>query len=155
VPEKPLLGKITKRLASLPKDFQLFIIAIALIGFSQSVVNSVFNNYLNEIFHISNYQRGLLELPREIPGFLVVFFSAVFFFLSSRRLAAFANLLASAGIALIGLYSPVFSIMLLWLLVYSMGQHIFIPLNQSLGMDFAGEGKTGRDRKSTRLNSSH
>jgi predicted MFS family arabinose efflux permease len=118
--------------------------SIALIGFSQSVVNSVFNNYLNEIFHISDYQRGLLEMPRELPGFLVVLFSAVFFFLSSRRLAAFANLLAAAGIALIGLYSPLFSIMLIWLLIYSMGQHIFLPLNQSLGMDFAGEGRTGK-----------
>lgn len=138
------MKQIAKRLITLPRDFQLFIISIALIGFSQSVINSVFNNYLNEIFHISDYQRGLLEVPRELPGFLVVFFSAVFFFLSSRRLAAFANLLAAAGIALIGLYSPTFSFMLVWLLIYSMGQHIFLPLNQSLGMDFAGEGKTGK-----------
>ena len=138
------MKKIAKRLLSLPRDFQLFIVSIALIGFSQSMVNAVFNNYLNEVFRISDYQRGLLEMPREMPGFLVVFFSAVFFFLSSRRLAAFANLLAAAGIALIGLYSPVFSIMLVWLLIYSLGQHIFLPLNQSMGMDFAREGRTGK-----------
>jgi len=138
------MGALYRKIAGLPRDFILFILAIALIGFSQSAINSVFNNYLNEIFHISNNQRGMLELPREMPGFLVVFFSALFFFMSARRLAAFANFLAAAGVALIGLMSPSYSIMLVWLLLYSMGQHIYLPLNQSLGMDFAREGNTGR-----------
>ncbi len=138
------MGNIYRKLTGLPRDFILFIMAIALIGFSQSAINSVFNNYLNEIFHISNNQRGMLELPRELPGFLVVFFSALFFFMSTRRLAAFANLLAAVGIALVGLMSPTYSIMLVWLLLYSMGQHIFLPLNQSLGMDFAREGNIGK-----------
>ncbi len=138
------MKRLVQRFRALPRDFQLFILSIVLIGFSQSAINSVFNNYLNEVFSITDSQRGMLELPREVPGFLVVFFSAIFFFMSSRRLAAFANLVASIGIALIGLYSPTFSIMLAWLLIYSMGQHIYLPLNQSLGMEFAGEGKAGR-----------
>jgi hypothetical protein len=66
------MGALYRKIAGLPRDFILFILAIALIGFSQSAINSVFNNYLNEIFHISNNQRGMLELPREMPGFLVV-----------------------------------------------------------------------------------
>lgn len=133
-----------KRMSAMPRDFFFFIIAIALIGFSMSIVNAVFNNYLSEVFSITNTQRGLLELPRELPGFLVVFFSALFFFMSSRRLAAFANLLAAAGIVLVGLLSPTYSVMLVWLFVFSTGQHMYLPLNQSLGMEFAREGKTGR-----------
>jgi len=131
-------------MSAMPRDFFFFIIAIALIGFSMSIVNAVFNNYLSEVFSITNTQRGLLELPRELPGFLVVFFSALFFFMSSRRLAAFANLLAAAGIMLVGLLSPTYSVMLVWLFVFSTGQHMYLPLNQSLGMEFAREGKTGR-----------
>ena len=96
------------------------------------------------MFAITDSQRGILELPRELPGFLVVFFSALFFFMSTRRLAAFSNLLASAGIALVGLFSPTYSVMLGWLFVYSLGQHLYLPLNQSLGMDFAGEGNAGK-----------
>ncbi len=138
------MDSFLKRLSALPRDFFFFIIAIALISFSMSTVNAVFNNYLSEVFSITNTQRGMLELPRELPGFLVVFFSALFFFMSSRRLAAFANLLAAAGIALVGLLSPTYSVMLVWLFVFSMGQHMYLPLNQSLGMEFASEGKTGR-----------
>jgi predicted MFS family arabinose efflux permease len=113
-------------------------------GFSQSIVDATFNNFLNETFSISDFQRGFLELPRELPGFLVVFFSAMLFFLCSRRLAALANLLCAAGILLIGCYSPGFSVMLIWLFIFSVGQHLFMPLNQSIGMELAVEGQKGR-----------
>lgn len=113
-------------------------------GFSQSIVDATFNNYLSETFSISDFQRGLLELPRELPGFLVVFVSALLFFLCSRRLAAFANLLCAFGILFIGICSPSFSIMLIWLFIFSIGQHLFIPTNQSIGMELARDGKTGK-----------
>jgi predicted MFS family arabinose efflux permease len=113
-------------------------------GFSQSIVDATFNNYLNETFRITDFQRGFLELPRELPGFLVIFFSALLFFLCSRRLAVLANLLCAFGILLIGYASPGFSVMLIWLFIFSIGQHLFIPLNQSIGMELAAEGQKGR-----------
>ena len=82
-------------------------------GFSQSIVDSTFNNYLSETFTIGDFQRGFLELPRELPGFLVVFVSALLFFLCSRRLAALANLLCALGILFIGICSPNFAVMLI------------------------------------------
>jgi predicted MFS family arabinose efflux permease len=128
----------------LPWDFRLFLIATFVFGFSQSIVDSTFNNFLNETYFISDFQRGLLEFPRELPGFLVVFFSALLFFLCSRRLAFVANLLCAFGILLIGFGSPGFSIMLVWLFIFSIGQHLFIPLNQSIGMELAADGQKGR-----------
>ena len=114
------------------------------LAFSQSLVDSTFNNFLNETFLISDWQRGFMELPRELPGFLVIFFAALFFFLCSRRLAVLANLLCAFGILLIGFVSPGFSVMLVWLFIFSVGQHMFIPLNQSIGMELAREGQTGK-----------
>ncbi|MCU0848229.1 MAG: MFS transporter [Spirochaetes bacterium] len=125
------------------KDFIFFIMAVSLCAFSQSIIDSTFNNYLNESFSISDFQRGMLELPRELPGFLVVFVSAMLFFISGRRLASLSNLLAGAGIMLVGQFSSTYNSMLGWLFIYSLGQHLFIPLNSSIGMEFAVEGKTG------------
>ncbi len=125
------------------RDFLLFLTALILCGFSQSLVDSTFNNFLNETFALNNLQRGVLELPRELPGFLVIFVSALLFFLSPRRLAAASLLLASVGIILTGLFSSSFSVMLVWLFIFSTGQHLFMPLNASIGMEFAAEGKTG------------
>lgn len=131
-------------MSTLPRDFRLFLAATVAFGFSQSLVDSTFNNFLNETFFISDWQRGFLELPRELPGFLVVFFAAIFFFLCSRRLAFVANLLCAFGILLIGFGSPSFPVMLIWLFIFSIGQHLFIPLNQSIGMELAYEGQKGR-----------
>jgi MFS family permease len=139
-----ILQQIKNKFSALPRDLQLFLAAMFVFGFSQSIVDATFNNFLNETFAISDFQRGFLELPRELPGFLVVFFSAILFFLCSRRLAALANLLCAVGILLIGFYSPSFSIMLIWLFIFSVGQHLFMPLNQSIGMELAAEGQKGR-----------
>jgi len=122
----------------------LFLAATFVFGFSQSIVDSTFNNFLNETFFIDNLQRGLLELPRELPGLLTIVISAILFFLCSRRQAVVANVLCAAGILLIGLFSPTFSVMLIWLFIFSIGQHLFIPLNQSIGMELAVEGETGK-----------
>jgi predicted MFS family arabinose efflux permease len=129
---------------NLPRDFQLFLAATFVFGFSQSIVDSTFNNFLNETFLISNLQRGLLEFPRELPGLLVIVVSAILFFLCSRRQAALANILCAIGILFIGFYSPSFPIMLIWLFIFSIGQHLFLPLNQSIGMELATEGRKGR-----------
>ncbi len=122
----------------------MFLAATFVFGFSQSIVDSTFNNFLNETFFIDNLQRGLLELPRELPGLLTIVISAILFFLCSRRQAVVANVLCAAGILLIGLFSPTFSVMLIWLFIFSIGQHLFIPLNQSIGMELAVEGETGK-----------
>ena len=34
--------------------------------------------------------------------------------------------------------------MLIWLFIFSIGQHLFIPLNQSIGMELAVKGETGK-----------
>jgi predicted MFS family arabinose efflux permease len=131
-----------KRLSS--SDFYYFFAAVFIYGFSFAIVNSILNNFLNDSFALSGFRRGMLELPRELPGFLVIFFSALFGFLCSRRLAALSHILAAIGIFLIGHFSTGYGIMLMWLFIGSLGQHVFIPLTSAIGMEFAGEGNFGK-----------
>lgn len=132
------------KINSLPKDFLRFIAAVSIFGFSMAIVNAVFNNFLSETFALGDFKRGMLELPRELPGFLVIFVSAIFFFMCTRRLAALSHILAAVGIYLVGHFSATYALMLVWLFIFSMGQHIFLPLTQSIGMEFADKGKTGK-----------
>ncbi len=135
---------LTAKRKNLPSDFVRFFISVAIFGFSMAVVNAVFNNFLSETFNLGDLRRGMLELPRELPGFLVIFVSALLFFMCSRRLAALAHLLAAIGIYLVGHYSVTYASMLIWLFIFSLGQHLFLPLTQSIGMEFADEGKMGK-----------
>lgn len=125
-------------------DVWIFVLAMALVGFSRGTLDSTFNNFLDSTFSIGGIKRSILELPREFPGFAVIFVSAIFFFLSSRRMAAIAMYLYGIGMLLIGFFSSSFNVMLVWLFIMSLGQHIFIPLQSSIGMDLAKSGKEGR-----------
>jgi len=53
-------------------------------------------------------------------------------------------LLCAAGSLLMGYFSSTYTIMVLCLFVYSLGQHIFLPISSSIGMELAREGRTGR-----------
>ena len=144
VPAGTMARNLYDRFSRLGLDLRLFFGAVAIIGFSQSMMESVFNNYLNDTFGLTSVQRTFLELPRELPGFLVIFVSAVLFFMCTRRLALFSTLLAAVGLILITFLAPTYHAMLAWLFIYSLGVHLFIPIQSSITMELAHEGATGR-----------
>ena len=135
---------VTHRMRRISRELALFIIATFSMGIAYSLFDSVFNNFLNENFTLSGFERSFLELPRELPGFLVVFVSALFWFLCSRRLGALAMLLGTVGAILIGFASSSYLMMVVWLFIYSMGQHLFMPIASSIGMELAREGQAGQ-----------
>jgi len=126
------------------RELGLFAVASLTMGVAYSLYDSTFNNYLNARFNLTGFQRSFLEVPRELPGFLVVFVSALLWFLCSRRLGVVSMLLGVVSTLLIGFASPSYAILVVWLFTYSMGQHIFMPLSASIGMELAREGKTGQ-----------
>jgi predicted MFS family arabinose efflux permease len=135
---------ILTRIRQSSRELILFAVAAMMLGMAFSIMDSTFNNYLNEKFSLSGFQRSFLEFPRELPGFLVVFVSAALSFLCSRRLSVFAMLLGAIGALLIGFASPSYGVMVFWLFIYSMGQHLFMPLASTIGMELALEGQDGR-----------
>jgi predicted MFS family arabinose efflux permease len=129
---------------SLRRDLTLFFIAAAAFGFGDAVLASIFNNFLDTHFQIDGLRRTLLEIPRELPGLLVAFVSAMLAFLPSRRMAALSGFLGFAGLMLLAFLSNTFYMMMPWLFLYSLGQHLFMPLNQAIGMELAEKGQAGR-----------
>ena len=135
---------ISARIMHMSRELKLFAAVSMLMGIAYSVYDSTFNNFINDRFALTGFQRSLLEFPRELPGFLVVFISALLWFLCGRRLGVFALILCVVGALLIGFTASTYVIMMLCLFIYSMGQHLFIPLSSSIGMELAHEGQTGR-----------
>jgi len=136
--------KFSARLKNMPRELKFFVAASLMMGIAYSIFDSTFNNFINESFPLTGFQRSFLELPRELPGFLVVFVSALLCFLCSRRLGGFALILCVAGTLLIGFIPSTYAGMALCLFVYSLGQHLFMPLASTIGMELAHEGQTGR-----------
>lgn len=134
---------LATRIGRVPRELKLFAVASLSMGIAYSIIDATFNNYLNDRFALDGFQRSFLEFPRELPGFLVVFVSALLWFLCSRRLGTVAMVLGIAGTLLIGFGSSTYAILVVCLFVYSLGQHMFMPVASTIGMELAEEGKTG------------
>jgi len=132
------------RISNISRELALFITASFAVGMAASLVDSTLNNFLNDTFSLNGFQRSFLEFPREFPGVIVLFVSAALWFLGSRRLGAFAMLLAALGIFLIGFSSSSYGLMVIFLFIYSNGNHLFMPVATTIGMELAADGRTGR-----------
>lgn len=58
-------------------------------------------------------------------------------FLSDIRMASLGMLAASLGMLGLGLFSPTFAIMLMWMMVLSLGTHIVMPITPVIGMNLS------------------
>lgn len=128
---------------NMQRDMLLFIVTLSTVGLGDSVFNAVFNNFLDATYDMNSFWRTFLEIPRESGGLLVIIVSAALFFIRSRRMAMIAILCGAIGLIMIALFSKTFHFMFIWLFMFSLGQHLFMPLNTAIGMELAKEGKTG------------
>ncbi|MDP4110295.1 MAG: MFS transporter, partial [Bacillota bacterium] len=125
------------------RNFSLLLATGFLAGISSGITTTTFNNFLNDVYHLSEAMRGMVEFPRELPGALLVFIFAAFTFLSDVKLASLGMIFASLGMFGLGLLSPGFVPMLLWMVVLNLGTHIGMPLAPGIGMSLSKQEEYG------------
>lgn len=125
------------------RDFTLFLIVGLFTGIASGINSTVFNNFLNDVYKLSASARGLVEFPRELPGALIVVVLGILSFLGDIRTAVIGMIFASLGMIGLGIFSPSFASMLVWMMTLSLGTHIFMPLSSSIGMNLSKKDSYG------------
>ena len=125
------------------RDLRLFMLANVFMGLGACVNSAILNNYLKEGFNLDVAARTFLEFPRELPGFLASLFLAFLALMGEVRIAMAANLLVAAGCLALGFIPASYPFLIGALFLYSLGQHLYMPLSSSIGMSFAREGGEG------------
>ena len=75
-----MITAFVNRFKGMSRDLALFFVVSFGVGLAGSLVESTFNNFLNESYTLRVSSVHFLEIPRELPGFLVVFVSALLWF---------------------------------------------------------------------------
>ncbi len=119
------------------KDFTLFLIVGMFSGIASGINSTVFNNFLNDVYHLSAEARGIVELPRELPGVFIMVVLGLLAFLGDIRIARIGFLAASLGMLGLGILSPTFAFMLVWMMMFSLGTHMVMPITPVIGMDLS------------------
>jgi MFS family permease len=133
-----------KRLQGMRTELVMYFILISAAAIANGLSDSVYSNYFKEVYKVTAFQRGLIEFPRELPGLLCALVIGLFGFIGDLRLALIAQVLAFAGVTALGLFTPPFAVMLIFLFINSMGMHLFMPLQDAIGMSLAEPHQIGR-----------
>jgi predicted MFS family arabinose efflux permease len=134
-----------RRLLSLYNDPRagMFLALMLMFGIAAGLFGGVMNNYLSGILNIGEKGRGFLELPRELPGLLLVLIIGLLAALCETRILRIALLASIAGMAGMALFGTYMSMAILMIMMWSLGEHIMMPVRSSISVHMAVPGKEG------------
>ena len=133
------------RLLVVPRDLRNALFATLCFGAASGIFMATLNNYLADVHGLGAAARGWLEVPRELPGFLIVFIAgSLLTVLSESQMAALAMVLTAVGAVGLGFLSPTTAALVLFVTIWSMGDHIIFAVEGPIGLKLAKGGKEGR-----------
>lgn len=120
-----------------------FIAVLLFSSLAYGFYRGVQDNYLAEIVHITEFERGVVEFFRELPGLLLIFILAAMYRFSERRIFKIGTAIMLAGCfgLLVGGSGKV--MVILFMVLYSAGEHIVMPVKSTISLEAAKPGKGG------------
>ncbi len=126
------------------RDLTRLLSATLFYGAVSGIFGSALNNYLNGVHGFDAHARGWLELPREIPGFLIIFVTSILLLrLRETQMAAVGMLLTAVGAAGLALLSSGMVLLVTFIVVWSLGDHILFTVEGPIGLKLAKSGGEG------------
>jgi len=128
---------------SMKFQFILFLIATAAMTTAGGINDSIFNNFLSDTFHLSAGARGWLEMPRELPGLLVVVMTGILAALPITRVGSVGGILFCIGMFGLAFFGSSFWPMTAMMMISSAGLHLIQPVTMSIAMSMGNEHTRG------------
>lgn len=132
------------KLKGYSKEMVIYMIILAFVALGSALSGNVLSNYFKDVYHTDAFQRGFIEFPRELPGMLSIFMIAALSRISDVKIALFSMVFAFAGILVLGFATPMFYIMLIFIFINSVGSHLYMPMQSSIGMELIKDGQYGK-----------
>lgn len=137
--------KMTKLTSIFRPDsrFRAFFVSIVTFAFAYGLYKGVMDNYLAEVVGMGEFDKGLSEFFRELPGFLLVFVLAGLYFFSAENIYKIGALIMLAGMTMQTLVPATRFMVTLAIFVYSLGEHIQLGMRNTLSLQYSQEGRGG------------
>lgn len=120
-----------------------FFATMAIWGVAVGCFQSVMNNFLANMAQVGPAQRGYLEFWREMPGLLLVFIIAMMHRYSDWKIMRIGTFVAMLGILGLLWSTAIFPVMV-FMVLWSVGEHILLPVRSTIAMTVAKPKQEGR-----------
>lgn len=125
------------------KEAYIFLVVMGLFGFAYGYFHGIQDNYLANIVHVNEFERGILEFFREMPGLLLVFILALFYKFNELNLLRISLIICIFGLLGIIMLPPEKVPVITFLVIFSIGDHMLMPSRSSIAMHSAKKGEEG------------
>ncbi len=124
-------------------SYKALFASIITFALSFGLYKGVIDNYLAEVAGMSEFDKGVSEFFRELPGLGIVLVLAVLYKYSAAKLYQIGAVIMLAGMAMQAVVPSVKVFVIMAIFVYSLGEHIQLGMRNTLTLEYAKEGKSG------------
>ena len=124
-------------------QYRAFIISLVTFGLSYGLYKAIIDNYLAEIVNMTQFDRGVSEFFRELPGFLLVFVLAVLYEFSAEKIFKAGALVMLAGMVMQSVIPPNRALVTAAVFVYSLGEHMQFGMRSTIALEYSRSGRGG------------
>ena len=124
-------------------QYKAFIISVITFGLSYGLYKAIIDNYLAEIVSMTQFDRGVSEFFRELPGFLLVFVLALLYELSAERIFQAGALIMLAGMVMQSVIPPQRLLVTIAIFIYSLGEHMQFGMRSTIALEYSEPGRGG------------
>ena len=124
--------------------WQALFLSLLLSAIGFGLYKGVIDNYMAEVVRMQEFDRGVTEFFRELPGLLLVLILAIFYRSSAERMYKIGMIIMVIGMAMQAFISPVKLLVILAIFIYSTGEHIQLGMKNTLSLEYSQDGKGGQ-----------
>jgi len=137
------LGSLTDTFKQNTK-WKAFFLSLLLSAIGYGLYKGVIDNYMAEVVRINEFDRGVTEFFRELPGLLLVVVMAVFYRFSAEKMYKMGMVIMVIGMTMQALIAPSKLLVISCIFIYSLGEHIQLGMKNTLSLEYSNMGKGGQ-----------
>ncbi|MBQ7643940.1 MAG: MFS transporter, partial [Spirochaetales bacterium] len=123
--------------------YKAYLLSLLSVGVAYGLYKGIIDNYLAEVVSMGEFDRGIAEFFRELPGLLLVGILAVLYRFSAERIFKIGAVIMILGMMMLSIVPASRVLVTLSICVFSLGEHIQLGMKNSLGVQYAKPGKSG------------
>ncbi len=126
------------------KMVKYFLLSLLITGIGYGIYKGIIDNYFAEVVGIGEFDRGVIEFFREIPGLILVFILAALYMFSAEKMYKLGAIIMLVGMLMLSIVSPVKILVTLAVVIYSLGEHIQLGMKNTLSLEYSKKDKGGQ-----------
>lgn len=123
--------------------YRALFLSLLLCAVGSGLHKGILDNYVAEMAHMNELDRGVMEFFREIPGLLLILILAIFYKRSAETMYKVSMVFMAAGMIMQSLIAPHKALVILAIFIYSTGEHIQIGMRNTLTLEYSKQGHGG------------